>query len=127
MTMAPTLVLVVVSTAVILVIGVVVAAGVKFLEHQSDREAAATRLQLDIGEALRRDPELRPVSILPVVSVNWRGRVTVELNGSAATPELRDAALRTIEHETGALTRRPRLVSRIGVGAAGHPVTRRTA
>lgn len=119
--------LVVISTAVIAVIGVLVAFGVKFLERQSDREAAATRLQLDIGEALRRDPELRPVSLLPVVTANWRGKVTVELNGSAATPELRDAALRTIEREIGRLRRRPRLVSRIGVVAPGKPATRRTA
>jgi hypothetical protein len=125
--MSPTLVLVAVSTTVVVVIGVLVALGVKFLERQSDREAAATRLQLDIGEALGRDPELRPVSILPVVTVNWRGGLTVELNGSAATPELRDAALRAVERETGRLKRQPRLVSRIGVVAPGPPVTRRTA
>ncbi len=64
------------------------------------------------------------MSILPVVHVNWRGNVTVELNGSAATPELRDAALRTVERETETLKRRPRLVSRIGVVAPGQPVTR---
>lgn len=125
--MGPTTVLVLISTVAILVIGLLVALGVKYLEKQSEREAEATCLQLDIAEALRRDPELRPVSILPVATVDWRGRLTIELNGSAATPELRDAALRTVEREMATLSLRPHVVSRIGVVAPGQPVTRRTA
>jgi hypothetical protein len=124
--MDPTFLLVTVSAVVVVVIGILIAVGVKFLERQSDRDAEASRLQLDILDALRRDPELRGATVLPVVTVNWRGSVTVELSGTTTTPELGDRLLQAVEREILRHPAKPRVVSRIGL-PPDQPTARRTA
>jgi hypothetical protein len=101
--------------AVVLVVCGLITLGVRYLEARSRREDEATRLQQVLSEPLAREPALAICSVLPVVSVPWRGPARVELTGWVPSPEIRDVALRTVEREAARLGQRVRIVDRIEV------------
>ena len=99
----------------VLVVGVLIALGVRYLEVQSRHDEEATRLQQALIEPLARDPALAGSAVLPLVSIPLRGPARVELTGWVASREIRDAAARTVERESGRLDRRVRVVNRLEI------------
>jgi hypothetical protein len=103
------------------VVGVLIALGVRYLETQSQHDEEATRLQQALIEPLARDPALAGSAVLPLVSMPLRGPVRVELTGSVSSPEVRDAAARTVERESARLGRRVRIINRLDVAGEAVP------
>ncbi len=107
----------------IVLLGVIIAWGVRRLEANERREREATRLQERIAESLSREPRLRMSSLLPVVSVPRRGSVVVELTGEVPSPQTRDLVLETARREvaracgTGRRARSFSVVSRLAIAA----------
>jgi hypothetical protein len=101
--------------AAVLVIGVLIALGVRYLEVQSRHDEEATRLQQALIEPLARDPLLAGSAVLPLVTMPLRGPARVELTGSVASREVRDAAERAVERESTRLGRRVSVVNRIDI------------
>jgi len=114
----------VIGIAVVVVIGVLIALGVRYLEARSRRDEDAARLQLALSEPLARAPALAGCAVRPVVSLSVNGRPRVELTGWVPTVDLRDAAVRTVEHEAERLGRRVRVVDRLDVVGSGGPARR---
>jgi hypothetical protein len=102
-----------VGIGVMFVVGVLIALGVRYLEAQSRHDEEATRLQQALIEPLARDPALAGSAVLPLVSMPLRGPARVELTGSVSSPEVRDAAVRTVERESARLGRRVRVINRL--------------
>lgn len=85
--------------AAVVLIGLLIAWGVRRLEAGERREGEATRLQARIAESLSREPRLRMALLLPVVTVPRRGPVVVELTGEVASSQARDVVLETARRE----------------------------
>lgn len=83
----------------IVLLGLLIAWGVRRLEADERREREATRLQERIAECLSREPRLRAASLLPVVSVPRRGPVVVELTGEVPSAAARDLVLEAARRE----------------------------
>jgi hypothetical protein len=83
----------------IVLLGLLIAWGVRRLEANERREREATRLQERIAEAISREPRLRTASMLPVVSVPGSGPVIVELTGEVSSAHARDLILETVRRE----------------------------
>jgi hypothetical protein len=111
--------------AVVLVTGVLIALGVRYLEEQSRREARASALGARISEPISREPMLRDGSVLATPHVPRRGPVTVEVTGRVSSRAARDAALRIAEAETAREFTDYRIVDRLEVVVPAAP--RRTA
>lgn len=111
--------------AVVLITGVLVALGVRYLEEESQREARASALGARISEPLSREPALRDGSVLATPHVPRRGPVTVEVTGRVPSRAARDAALRIVEAETARDFTDYRIVDRLEVAPPAVP--RRTA
>lgn len=107
------------GVVVVLVTAALVAWGVRFLEAQNRREAAATRLQERLSAPLGREPRLRDCSLLPATSIPARGPARVELTGWVTSPEQRDMALRLVEHEAAQTGHPVEIVDRLSVVPAG--------
>jgi hypothetical protein len=107
----------------IVVLGLLIAWGVRRLEANERREREATRLQARIAEAISREPRLRMASMLPVVSVPRRGPVIMELTGQVASASARDLVLETARREiaracgTGRRGRAFTVVNRLEIAA----------
>jgi hypothetical protein len=101
--------------AVALVIGGLIALGVRFLEARSRCEEEASRLQQALSEPLVREPALRGSAVLLVASVPRRGRARVEVTGTVPSREARDAALRAVQREAARLGWRVRVVDQLEV------------
>jgi hypothetical protein len=97
----------------VLVVGILIALGVRYLEARSRNDEEATRLQQALVEPLAHEPVLAGNSVLPLVSIPLRGPARVELTGSVASRDVRDAAERAIEREAARLGRRIRIVNRL--------------
>ncbi len=103
---------------VVLVAGGLITWGVLYLEEQNRRDARATRLQSDLTAALRRDPALTDLSILPVVQVPRAGPISVDLAGDVPSAATHDRLITAIEHE---LLRHPtdaRIIDRLQIKTA---------
>jgi hypothetical protein len=99
----------------VLVVGILIALGVRYLEAQSRHDEEATRLQQALIEPLAREPVLADGSVQPLVTLPLRGPARVELSGWVASPEARDAAGRAVERESARLGRRVRIVNRLEI------------
>lgn len=104
-----------VGTGVVLVVGVLIALGVRYLETQSRHDEEATRLQQALIEPLAREPALAGSSVLPLVTLPLRGPARVELTGRVPSRDVRDAAGRAVERESARLGRRVRIFNRLEV------------
>jgi hypothetical protein len=83
----------------IVLLGLLIAWGVRRLEANERREREATRLQERIAEAISREPRLRTASMRPVVSVPACGPVIVELTGEVLSPHARDLVVECARRE----------------------------
>ena len=109
----------VVGISSVLVIGVLIALGVRYLETQSRHDEEATRLQQALIEPLAGEPALAGCSVLPLVTMPLRGPARVELTGWVPSRDVRDAAGRAVERESARLGRRVRVVNRLEVRDEG--------
>ena len=100
---------------VAIVIGGLIALGVRYLEARNRRDEDAADLQQALADPLAREPALAGCSVRPVASISPRGRPRVELNGWVPSSALRDVAFRTVEREAGRLGRRVHIVDRLEV------------
>jgi hypothetical protein len=110
--------------AVVVVIGVLIALGVRVLEARSRRDEEAAGLQQALTEPLAREPALANCSVLPVASLPLGGRPRVELTGWVSSAAARDRAVQVVEQETTRLGRRVRIVDRLSIVGEGGPVRR---
>jgi hypothetical protein len=113
-----------VGIAVVVVIGGLIALGVRYLESRSRRDEDAARLQQALSEPLAHDPTLAGCSVLPVVSLPLRGSARVELSGWVPSPSLRAAAVRAVEHEAARLGQPIRMIDRLEVTDGGGAMRR---
>jgi hypothetical protein len=110
------------SVAMVALVGGLITLGVSYLESRSRRDEDAARLQLALTGPLSRDPALAGASVLPVVSLPWRGPARVELTGCVRSRDLRDAAVRAVEREGRRLGQRLQVVVSLEiVDAMGGP------
>lgn len=79
------------------VVGILVALGVRSLERQRPRRVAAEQLESTLAARLGRDPELAGMPLVPSVSVADDGHVTVTLSGVVPSHADRERARRVIE------------------------------
>jgi hypothetical protein len=103
----------------LLVMGILITAGVRYLEAQSRYDDEATRLQQALVEPLAHEPLLAGSTVLPIVSMPLHGLVRVEITGWVPSPEIRDAAGRVVERESARFGRRVRIVNRLEVVPQG--------
>ena len=108
----PTLV---VGVSVVMVMGILIAWGVRHLEGRNRRDEDAARLTAAVTEPVAREPALAGSGIMPVVTRPWRGRPRVELTGWVPSAEIRDAAVRAIEREAQRLGRPIRIVDSLEI------------
>jgi hypothetical protein len=109
-----------VGIAIVVVIGVLIALGVRYLEARSRRDEDAARLQQALSEPFARDPALAGCSVLPVTSLPLRGPALIELTGWVPSPEVGTVAVRAVEREAARLGQQIRIVDRLEVlGADG--------
>jgi hypothetical protein len=88
------------AAAVVVVVGLAVAWGVRALERRNRAElGGAERIQTLVGEALAREPQLRGASILPVASLPVEGRSSLELTGYVSSAAARERAVRVARGE----------------------------
>jgi len=113
-----------IGVSAVVAIGVIIALGVRYLEARSRRDEEAARLQMALSEPLARAPALAGCAVRPVVSLSVNGRPRVELTGWVPSVDLRQAAVRAVEHEAERLGRRVRIVDRLDVVGGGGPVRR---
>ena len=94
-----------ISVAAIVVIGVLVAWGVRALEAQRQRDQEATRLQSAIAALIQADPRLRGLPIMPTVQIPKNGPMKLTLTGQVPSAEIREALRRVAERSTAGLPR----------------------
>jgi hypothetical protein len=104
-----------VGIASVLVVGVLIALGVRYLEAQSRHDEEATRLQQALVEPLAHEAALAGSAVVPLVTIPLRGPARVELTGWVPSGDVRDAAVRAVEREAARLGRRIRVVVRMDV------------
>ena len=92
-------------TAVVLV-GLLVAWGVRALEAQRRRDEEASRLQSAIAALIQADPRLHGLPIHPTVQIPRKGPATLTLTGQVPSAETREALRRVMERSTAGLPRR---------------------
>ncbi len=97
----------------VVVVGVLIVAGVRYLEAQSRYDDEATRLQQALIEPLAREAVLAGSTVLPLVTMPLHGLIRVELTGWVPSAEVREAAGRAVEREFARLGRRVRVVNRL--------------
>jgi hypothetical protein len=113
--------------AIVIVTGVLAALGVKFLQHQEDRGAAAMRLQDRIAGPLSREPSLADAAVLPVAHLRRFGRSTVELTGRVPSDAARAAAVQIAEREIARYHPGATVVDRLHVAGTDGGTARRSA
>jgi hypothetical protein len=104
-----------IGVAVVVVIGLLIAWGVRRLEAHNRRDEEAARLTQALADPLAREPALAGAGVMPVVTVPWRGRPRVELTGWVSSREMRDAAVRAVEREAGRLGCAVRIVDSLEI------------
>ena len=113
-----------IGIAVVVVIGALIALGVRYLEARSRRDEEAAGLQQALSEPLAREPALANCSVLPVATMPLSGRPRVELTGWVPSVAARDAAVHVVEHEVERLGRQVRIVDRLAIVGEGGSVRR---
>jgi hypothetical protein len=101
--------------AAALVVGVLIALGVRYLERRSRLDEEAAGLQRALTEPLAREPALANCSVLPVATLPTAGRPRVELTGWVRSRAARDAAVRAVELQATRLGRRVRIVDHLDI------------
>lgn len=104
-----------IGVTVLLVIGGLIAWGVRHLEVRNRHDEDAARLTGALTAPLAREPALAGAGVLPVVTRPWRGRPRVELTGWVRTNEMRQAAIRVVERESAKLGRPVRVIDSLEV------------
>jgi predicted component of type VI protein secretion system len=99
----------------LVVVGALIALGVRYLEARSRRDEAAARLQQAICEPLAHEPGMRECSVLPIVSLPMRGAARIELTGWVSSAETREAVTRAVQREAARLGQPVRVVDRLQV------------
>ena len=107
------------TVAVVLVTGAAVAIGVAVLERKRRREAEGVELQSRIIRALRDDPRLGALPVLPVarMPVRRRGVARIELQGEIPSPEVRSAVVEVVEREVKRVSRRYEIADHLRTAA----------
>jgi hypothetical protein len=103
------------AAAVVLVIGLLIAWGVRTLERQNRSESSAEQIQQAVGTAMAREPSLVSASILPVASFPTGGPPILELTGYVASAEARAQAVRTAQRELARLRPGMTVIDRLDV------------
>lgn len=116
------------TVAVVLVTGALVAMGVVALGRRRRQEARGIELQSRIMRALRDDPRLGTPAVLPVAQVPIRrgGTARIELEGEVPSPEARSVVLEIAEREVRTSGQRYEIVDRLHLPDE-HETGRRTA
>ena len=94
-----------ICVAAIVVIGILVAWGVRALEAQRRRDQEASRLQSAIAALIQADPRLRGLPIMPIVQIPKKGPARLTLTGQVPSGETREALHRVAERSTAGLPR----------------------
>jgi hypothetical protein len=91
----------IIVVALILVLIVLFAVGVKLHDLKRRREEEAVAVQARVSDALLMDPALSALPLTPTAHVPlWKGTpVTVSVTGAVPRPELREAALALVRQE----------------------------
>lgn len=113
----PVTILLIVAAGLLLLIGVIA----KILDLRLKRDGEVVAVKGVISDALGGDPELFELPLTATVRVPlWRGSpVTIRVFGEVPSGELKQAALRRVQHTAKAeLAVRARIKSRIGVARA---------
>ena len=105
----------VVAALAVIVIGLLIAWSVAFLERRNRGEQRAEQIQHVVGHALARDSSLRDASILPVASFPVEGHPTLELTGYVPSADARRHAVQVAERELGRVRPGMRVVDRLDV------------
>src|SRR5687767_608863 len=106
---------VLVAVALVLIVGVLIAWGVRGLERRNRAESRAERIQQAVGEVIARDPSLAGSAILPVASFPLDGPPTLELTGSVPSAEAREQVLRLARRELGRVRPGMQAVDRLDI------------
>lgn len=85
--------LVAIGIAVVLVVGLVTAWGVRFLERRRRLDEDATDLQRRISEPIACDPGLGRAAVLPTATIEGEGRQTVVITGHVESEQARTRVL----------------------------------
>ena len=89
--------------AVVVVLGLLVIIGlvVKLFDLKRKRESEGVQLQVQVSDALLREPSLAGLPLTPTAHIPmWTGTpATIEVTGQVSTPELKDIALRLVRDE----------------------------
>jgi hypothetical protein len=88
----------IVALGIIVAFLLVVGISVKLYDITRKREEEGLALQARLSDTLLEDPNLAPLPLAATVHVPFRrsGAPTVEVTGHVPTPELREAAMRTV-------------------------------
>jgi hypothetical protein len=104
------------TAAIVIVVGLAVAIGVAVLVRTRRREEGSSDLQSRLTAALRRDPQVGNLPILPVpIMPAGDGPVTIEVTGQVSSPGHRDTAIGIIEREAARAGVRYRIDDRLEI------------
>jgi hypothetical protein len=88
------------GVAVVVGIGILIAATVVFLERSRRRDAAAAELQVRLADRLRRDPDLGGAAVVPTAHVPLgRRHIEIRVEGEVRSPQARRRVLDVINEE----------------------------
>lgn len=85
------------AVLVVLLVGLLVAWGVRLLEGRNRAETQAERIQTAVGEEIARAVPPDDAAILPVATLPVEGRPSLELTGSVSSADARRRALDAAE------------------------------
>lgn len=104
-----------IGAVVLLVIGALIAWGIRHLEMRNRHDEDAAHLTEALSASLAREPALAGSAVMPVVTRPWRGRPRVELTGWVRSRAMRDAAVRAVERAAARLDRAVRVIDSLEV------------
>lgn len=96
-----TWVLLVVGIGVVVIVGVLVAWGVNYLEGRRRLDERATDLQQRIAEPISRDPRLRQAAVLPTATLAADDEATVVITGRVDSEDARRTVLEVARRVAG--------------------------
>jgi hypothetical protein len=103
------------AAVVVLLIGALIAWGVRTLEGRNRSESRAERIQQAVGDAIARDPALTGAAVLPVATFPLEGPPTLELTGSVPSAEARERALRAAQRELARVRPGMQVIDRLAI------------
>ena len=99
----------------LVMLGVLVALGLRVLARRESNEEAASRIGVDIAATLAREPRLRDAAVLPVATIPLTARPSLELTGRIPSLGARDLALEIARRELERLRPGMRVVDRLEI------------